>query len=387
MTPSVSGLDSSVDLVGLRAYLRYHGWTPSGERTDRFEIWTQDSVSTREILLPLNTRAADFDRRIRNLFDDLSGYEGVAPESVQAEVKTVDDDVVEFKTAHLYGSSEGIPLKDAAHLVEGTRKLVVLAACSTLERRSYHGKSHPKEALSQARTVRMGHTRKGSYIVPIISPVDALEPTGPGEDPALDFDVERVIFSRRVIGTLADSLDRLHDIGVRSAKRPSQAALNEAVTVGVSGDLCLQLAKMLGTPALGDLDVSFRWAFTARQPQHAIREVHFPNEAESRIREIGERLRGEVELSERVLYGYVSSLERDAEDDEGTIRMRTLIGRQQRLVKLVLDSQQYHIASQANDERLRVVVAGQVADQNARMPQFTRVDRFELDNYLPIRPD
>ena len=68
-----------------------------------------------------------------------------------------------------------------------------------------------------------------------------------------------------------------------------------------------------------------------------------------------------------MIYGYVSSLDRDPEDDEGIVTVRTLIDNRTRPVELALGVDDYHIASQANDMKRRVIVAGQLH----RSPGFT----------------
>jgi hypothetical protein len=53
--------------------------------------------------------------------------------------------------------------------------------------------------------------------------------------------------------------------------------------------------------------------------------VSFPKESAQPIREIGEMLRDQIQVRERIVYGYVSSLERDTDDIEGTVTVRALV--------------------------------------------------------------
>jgi hypothetical protein len=229
----------------------------------------------------------------------------------------------------------------------------------------------------------MAHTRPGSFVVPIVSPVGMLQPLDAGAEPTLDFDAERSFFPRRVIGTLAEALKVLHELAATSHSRHSGSTLTDAVMAGLSADLCLSVGSVLEDNSLGDIDVGFRWALTAKPPTRPIHRLSFPAEASEEVKRVGEELRDTVTVSERVLYGYVSSLARDPEDEEGTVTMKALIGRKERRVKLVLNREQYHTASQANDARLRVVAAGELVHQSARTVRFSRVDSFQLDAYVP----
>lgn len=114
------------------------------------------------------------------------------------------------------------------------------------------------------------------------------------------------------------------------------------------------------------------------------RNNRLPTESAEAIRHVGELLRQQVTLDDVVLYGYVVSLDRDASDPVGTVKIRAFVDSWVRPIKVTLNTEMYHIASEANDMRTRVVVAGKVLRSPDKTLTMPRVDSFQLDDDPPM---
>ena len=343
-------------------------------------FWEKDGS---EVMVPLGADGADFVRRLENLVEDIARAERLDPTLVGQTVEFAGDDLVEMSAVSEELIDSSISLDDGAKLVSNSRTLVVAAGCSAVYRKSYHGKSKPHEARELGRFVRMGQTRRGSYILPIVSPVATLDGgRDSSDDPGLFPEVERQFFPRRAIVTLAEGLGAIFRLCVQAGSMPSAEELNQAVVQGVSGDLCLALSQIIEAREVEDLSTRFRWSFAATPPTSASPELVFPKGSGEVVRRVGEQLRDQVNVFETVVYAYVSSLDRDVDDAIGTVKVRALIGPRSRPIKVTLPDNLYHVAVLAHDTKRRVMMSGTLERAAGRPLRMVVVDVFRIEEYL-----
>jgi hypothetical protein len=150
---------------------------------------------------------------------------------------------------------------------------------------------------------------------------------------------------------MASVLQSIKDLAITPAEMPGRGELQRAVLDGLSADACEATAAMISTSSAGNLDVTFRWALTAVPLSSSSDVMDSPIESADAIRHVGGLLRDQVTLDDAVLYGYVASLDRDADDPVGTVKVRAFVDSRVRLVKITLNSGFYHLAAEANDLR------------------------------------
>ena len=232
----------------------------------------------------------------------------------------------------------------------------------------------------------MGHTREGSFVIPIVSPIGVMKPVviEDEQEPLIDVQSELNFFPRRVTGMMADVLREVHSLAVERERIPSKEDLNRAVIGGLSSDACSALAAMVAAPHESDLDISFQWALTAAPPRAGGEKVEFPRESAGVIKEIGYILRDQVKVADAVIYGFVSSLDRDLDDEEGMVKVKALVGDRVRPVKLLLRDDDYHTAVEAHDLKLRVIATGALVKSGTGSLSMPQVDLFRIDDYLPL---
>ncbi|MEV0196126.1 hypothetical protein [Nonomuraea sp. NPDC050691] len=377
---NIDTLASEVTPAGLRAYLRANSWHFQGKPLPRMELWGRDSW---EVLIPLNRQASDYARRIKNFIEDIAGERGSGIDDVATELRYIEDDVIDLEFDE---DRSRVPLSEAARLLEGARAFAVANACSAIHRRSYHGRSQPLRAREYADFVGMGHTREGSFVIPILSPIGVMKPViiEGEQEPLIDVQSELNYFPRRVTGIMADVLREIHELAVVRERIPPKEDLNRAVVAGLSADACASLAAMVSAPNASDLDITFQWALTAAPPRAGGDTIEFPQEAAGAIREIGHILRDQVQLEDAVIYGFVSSLDRDPDDEEGVVKVKALVGHRIRPVKIVLRGDAYHTAVEAHDLKLRVIATGPMVKSGAGTLSMPKVHLFRVDDYLPL---
>jgi len=363
-------------------WLGKHGWSETGRLGEIASRWQTDGNS---VVVPLLTSSPDFELRWREMLEGVAEAVDTDPEGVLLAVTKAGSDIAEFRAVGDGRIDDSIPLGDAAVLIESVRRLLQASANSTLQPRSYYGHSLPDAAREHARNVRMGQTRRGSYVVPVISRVPILEPPDDGDDAVLFEEVTFQPFARSAMLRLAEGLSTLRQLTQPSSEL-TRSAITESVGAGVSSELCDAVASTLETDSIASLDVSFSWA--ERLPLASVPErvVTFEGATAPFVRQVADVLRGEPLVGRQTFVGYVKTLDRGEEDEIGRIALRALDNDKARNIWMDLNDDDYHVAGQANDARRMVSVTGLLHREPGRALRFTEVTDFHLIEGFPGLP-
>lgn len=221
----------------------------------------------------------------------------------------------------------------------------------------------------------MGQTRRGSYIVPVISRLPILEPED--EDDAVLFeDVTYQPFARTAMLRLAEGLTALREL-THGSSQPTRSRITEAIGAGLSSELCDAVASTLEADSITDLDVGFIWAERLRATS-ASTGVRLEGGAAPLIRQVSSVLKGEPIVGRQTFVGYVKRLDRGEEDEVGRITLRALDNDKARNITMELNEADYHVAGEANTERRMVSATGILHREPGRALRFTEVTEFHL---------
>jgi len=362
-------------------YLAATGWRSRPARQSIATLWhRQTDGEEQELLVPLRPEARDYEERWIDLLGRLADFDHKSPETLSEEMLYYGADVAEWRVSNGTLVDFTIPLADATRFINGARDAVVAAASATIQRRSYFGHGKPKQARDYANRVRMGQTRRGSYIIPIISrtPSVGTEP----DDRRLDIQTEVEPFERAVMSRLAESLDTVQRLANDVNQPPTMRSLNESVAVGVSSELCGAVANILGTDTISTLDVRFAWARQLSPRKEAPTHVEFSKEAAPIIRGMAESLRQSDSSAQQQIVGYVVNLHREEDEPEGVVTVRAETGSVQRNIKMRLSATDYGQATSAHDERRPVIVTGTLRRESGKAMWLVDVGSFGYATFL-----
>ncbi|MFP8903950.1 hypothetical protein [Streptomyces atacamensis] len=339
----------------IRSYLKVTGWAPiSGG--DVAELWSLPGPADEVVLVPMKPGAPDFAKRTQILLGDLARIESRDAHTVHGAIATVFNDVTDLRASHPSLSDGSIPLEAGYELFISARRLRVASAAAAI-RRQGHFRNFPARAREQAREVRLGQTRRGSYIVPIISQARAPEDVYAPRQEHIDIGVEETLFDRRVTATMSRALGVLEDMA--SAERePTPSEITDSIGEGVSYELCQALSKVVNAESVGSLDVSFNWSRVAAPPPGTPPRVEFNQAAISVVDRVSAQLKTRVYTRRHVIYGIVTDLSRHPEDTTGRVGVQTLIQRRSRTVWMDLPDGDYHTAVHCHDAGIPVRAQG-----------------------------
>ncbi|MEU5187943.1 hypothetical protein AB0G83_12520 [Streptomyces klenkii] len=342
----------------IRSYLKVSGWSPvSG--SELAELWRFRDSEDKVVLVPMKEGAPDFAKRAHILLSDISQLESRDVHAVHDAIATVYHDVTDLRASHPSLSDGSIPLEAGYELFMSAKRLRVASAAASI-RRQGHFRNFPLRAKDQAREVRLGQTRRGSYIVPIISQARSPEDVYVPQQEHIDIEIEETLFDRRVTATMSRALGVLEQMA-SSERRPTGSEIADSVGEGVSYELCRALSKVVNADSVAALDITFNWSRVASPPPGSSNRVEFNRDAIEIVDEVSSRLKSQLYTHEHVLYGVITDLSRRPDEATGRVGIETLIKRRRRTVWFDLADEPYHLAVHCHDTGTPVRAQGVLA--------------------------
>lgn len=368
----------AVQPLEFAAYLRANGWREYEHVPERASVWSLDNGSNGgyEILLPLRRDFRDFVSRISEALQTLEVAEQRSQLEILQELATTAIDVVRVRVSSADSANGSLPIDRGVDLFQRAREMMLAAACAAVEPRSQYQTRKPNKAVEYLSKVHIGQTERGSYAVNILSRVaptlesGTLFPTEPYE--------EADPFERLVTRTLAEALEATKTAAEYSAATGTIEYFTEAVTSGVSANLCEAIVGMSESGGGQGLDIGLRWAPTRPIQHDTFRAVSFSTDSIPLIEEAARIFRKTPPQEGFEVEGYVVRLSRKELGGEGTVTIASFVDDSPRLISVRLEDEDYEQAIQAHRYGLKVVCYGNLTKQGGN---FTLVNyrEFMLD--------
>ncbi|MGH7222651.1 MAG: hypothetical protein ACRELF_05450, partial [Gemmataceae bacterium] len=261
--------------VEIASYLRSTGWHDMASKPNHSSTWRKTINSeSLELLLPLNRAIGDFASRMADVVSDLAAVEQRSQLEILTDLQTAGADVMRVRLRNPESANGTLPIEQGVPLVDNTRELLLAGACAAVQPRPYFATRKPDQANQFLSNLRLGQSERGSYVLTILSPVPPhLAPAN-----GVLFEIEEP-FARRAVLTLSRALQALREAADLALSSGHFDPFSEAVSAGVSSNLCSALARMAhGVPAACELVLSWTWARSRPVDGDAIRDVVFPGD-------------------------------------------------------------------------------------------------------------
>lgn len=370
----------------LQSYLLGTGWRRA--LTGPFaEIWQALDNDEVRVLVPKDSSAPDFSRSVQILTSELSKRENRPSVDISLDISRQFLDVTDLRAEDDEISDGTIPLAAGIGLFNSAHRMMVSAAAATLHRQGYYGNSMPRAAHKHARRMRLGQTRPGSYIVPVISSArfGALIDNR-FDAPRLEPSADESYFERRMLTTLSRALETLSEMTVIRDREPSKSDVLSAVDEGVSSELCSAVLDVIGKGGVDVFDVTFNWALSSPPPRDLSGKIAFTGDSAELIQRVEEELKETDAPAERVLYGIIRRLSLKKNDTTGHVALETVLDGKPRIVSFELPLDVYSRAARYHGERRPVVVRGILDAPPGRRATMT-VNAFDADRSVATFDD
>jgi hypothetical protein len=241
-------------------------------------------------------------------------------------------DVTHLRAVNDYRIIDKIPLETATKLISSAKMMLRATATTARRERAQIAGSYSQIGDDVIHEAFMGHTERGSFIIPVL--VEIPEPEQPNsKQPTLyDNQAEPVLhnaapepFERRVVRTFAQSMQAVHDLVVQPGRIPTTDHIHELVYRGVSREFCASLVNVLGESAISEFETTVDWAPVVPAPDTMPRQVLISAEAVNLVQAVADRLRQQKVPSRQVFSGTIVQFRHENHDDPfGEIAVSTM---------------------------------------------------------------
>jgi hypothetical protein len=306
---------ASIRPVDLQLYLRARGWKPVAATVQSEAVdWEYNSggVSV-EVTAPRNARWRDYPRRVREVLAELSQLEGRSERVIAQDIQRASRDIIRVR-AVVDGRTDGsISLEDGALLARSARSLMLAAACAAYEpRRAYHSRK-PQPATEYVKSLSMGQTEVGSFVLTVLSPVPPAF-TQQANLPLVDAATTPDHYNRKVTRTLSTALGAVKQATEDSIVTGDITPFDEAVATGVSADLCESLGIIGECATVAAVTISLGWAPARPEPAHVPTHHEFTPDTLEYINAAGRSLRERSPVDGFEVLGIVIAIDRPTGD-------------------------------------------------------------------------
>lgn len=305
-------------------YLAASGWTAPHEKGSAGELWVHPaSKFTLPIPYQLDREGVEW----RAVAERLAMIENVPVTTITVRFSEQPMDVVNLAAANDIRVKDTIALEAGVALVQSYWTMLRSAATTAMAPRSFIT-TYRKSGDELIAGARLAHTRKGSFIIPILLPLSDPPPDpNPRQDPipgVVSVTVEPEPLERRVMRTFAEALSAINTLVVQPAKEPQGTVMPELVRAGVSHQFANALHRVLTEQTVSEFSAAFEWAPVGETPTTA-RKVAIPSEADELVRVVVARLKEKVPSRvEEQFVGPIRRVERDPDAETGSVTVQSI---------------------------------------------------------------
>lgn len=333
----------------VEAYLKAHNWDFSGEIPGLATIWSGPLSAGIQVAVPTDPSIGDYAARMADVARVVADYESRATSEVVEDMLGRFSGIVSVRVLGDDTSLGKIPIKDGLVAVAKLKSLFAAAAQSLGARRPVFGSKIPEVARSYLDSLLLGQTEVGSYVINAYAPADwpskkAVSPT----------------YGTSVISSMAVALRAIEDI-VQQGVNPEDgfAALDQAVSFGVSANLCDALLGFAGTRGSRPFEIRVKIP-SAGLMEADTRCFSFDSAASQKLKTASSYYKGDYIVPNVVLVGLVRELSRVNQYDPGQVIVQARVADSERSIAIQLNPDDYHVAIVAHDEGSFVTCSGNV---------------------------
>jgi hypothetical protein len=348
-------------------YMRKTGWLQPESPGARGELWEHEPSG---LSLPVPFKVSEGSLDWLGIAERLAQVEHTSALDIQAKVLRMSTDIANLRAANDVVIHDSIPYEAAATILRSS--WTMLRSCSTTSMRvtPYIRGNYNRRADEVVRTARMAHTRKGSFIIPVVMPVNDAVEIDPGMLEGGMAEPEPV--ERRVMRTFAESLSKIFSAVVEPAREPRAEDIASLVRSGVTAEFASALHSILAEEAVAQFGATFEWSPLGGRAPEGIREIAIPGEAAPLLDRLAGRLRDAPRSpSTEVLTGPIHAISRD--EPGGVVTIDTM--RNSRPSKVSVRATTDLLLDEAIDwmkRRVTVVVTGRIVRRGS--DQFAEQD-------------
>lgn len=345
----------SLTISMVRQYLIKTGWYIGGEWKRPATMWKLKGDDYAQVILPNSTDLGDYHRAMQRALEELSEVEQRSIDDIVTSIRNREH--INIRVVSEDVEAGEIPLSDGASLVRGAYDLVKTTA-ETIFKKSKE-KTKKEQVDSYLRSVTLGQTAVGSYMVNVYSPkISHNDHDLVGDMPVMS---SAIVSS---LNGLKDSLDRYQEsdnilsLSHVSNKKQSEGLCSALLSMGLRSNRTVEISVANGEKQMHSNKVSFDQEYFSAMDK----ALKFYRDSI-------------FDLKEYEIVGKITRLFRDPESDEGKVTIQAHIEEKSKNIELSLSAEDYDVAIKMHEARGNVVCIGDIQVRK-RSAVMTRVISF-----------
>lgn len=336
----------------LEKYLYSSGWVEDGVISDKAKVWhrPEEKYFDLEIIQPLDKNLRDYLQRTYEVIKVLSEFEARSSVRIVEDVINFDSDIVKIRVMGPDVDGGAIPVDDGVLLFEKAKDLLVSSSLSAFNKKRFYSGSWPSVVKEFLDTLRFGQTERGSYIVNIIAPIIHFS--------GIDIPEADSSITRSISNNLARSLHATSIAIEKYEKKQDPICFEEAISSGVSANLCDAIIGISGSAHSRDVEISIQLAASERDSQEIIKKHKFLSRHISILDTASEYFKGNFVIKNYEAYGLVIRMDHEPTEDYGIIRVASLVNGATKNISIQLRLDDYWEAVKAHKPKLPVTCHG-----------------------------
>ncbi|WEX03824.1 hypothetical protein [Rhodococcus sp. RCBS9] len=356
---------------------------------NEWEIWrAPEGLKSPTITLIFDREYFDFDARLFEANKLIQKAYQIDSTGLAERITSLSADLF-FVRIQQFSSDGTIPFKQAQRALDNISTMVRAAATTVASPSHSHQGRRPVEVedfLSE--NLRLGHTKKGSFVVTAVARFDdepsefknmalASETDEASDDPPIHIDREYesddelrdavddpiMPFGRRVMRTLSRGLDAARKVA------SDETSIGLALEEGLSLELAEALQRISSEPGLQTIDVTFDWSPSVPQPTSVPERVVFEQKTIQALAAVTEALQIHNKPQKAEILGSVIGLSRSLNNgepgDSGPVTILADVDGHLRKVTVNLEGEEHRWAIRAYQDHFPVLVEGELVKRGS----------------------
>lgn len=313
-----------------KAWMLQHGWNEVSEGPAGW-MWkhTAAGEDTRKIAI------------VRNLSNDRRAFDGVVqrlaaahekpPAEVERTLRMWETDVHMLRAANDIVIAETIPLSAGAVMIESARLMYRSSATAAIRLRPEISGGYSKIGDEISEAVRMGHTERGSYVIPIYVRLSDPDEVPDDEQPPFDGLERKSVESvesaeRRMTRTFAEAMQAIHDHVLTPERLPRADDVMGLVSAGVTREFVSAITRVLAEDSVAEFETRFEWAASQPAPARIVKSVSVPVGAKEKLTETVKILKRSKKREFNVMTGPIVTVSKFPDDRTVFATIKTVRG-------------------------------------------------------------
>ncbi|MEV6847229.1 hypothetical protein [Actinoplanes sp. NPDC051411] len=342
------------DLRDIQGYMRHTGWQeyPPGRAGS---LWSKADT---QIGVPHNGEHKD---AVVGVVERLAFAESRPLRSMAERIRHFRFDIAHLRAVNDFKIADSIPLEAGSVITNSARMMLRSSGTTSRGIRSEIAGSYSKIGDRVVQEARMGHTERGSFIIPVLVKLPEVEEPAVGQGSFVSIAKSAPEpFERRVMRTFAQSLAAVKQLVVEPALEPSIEVLFAIVERGVSREFCWALSRVLEQSAVSKFDTRFSWAESVQHSRSLPESVELDGEAHELVEMTADKLKVHKVEPHQVFSGKIVELRHNTGDAYGWIKVSTIRNNRNSEISVRLPADHYNDAVEWHRDARPVLVEGQI---------------------------